>query len=508
MRMFRSFRTRIALLAVVLSSAVLAVFGVVAWQLAYRLGLDGVDEQLREECRRQNNEIRRPGHWERMERSLRGDAPEGADRLSVAVLLRARGRSEALNRTSNWPAEIRSETFSDPPEPPMPDPQPLNRPGPFGHLPAPGEPLPPGRERPGPGGFVPLQQGDLRGPPLPISIGRIATVATASGRWRICAGGSREHTVLVATNLRALEADLAQLRRVLMTAAVPGLLLIAAMGAFLASRALRPVAALTHTAERITARDLGQRIPTTRQAIEFQRLSEVFNAMLERLEKSFLQATRFSADAAHELKTPLTILQGRIEQSLGEAVDGSDHQRLCAELLEETQRLKGIVRKLLLLSLADAGQLKLQAESLDLSRMAADAADDARVLAPELRVETAIEDGVRVAGDEDLLGQVLQNLLGNAIKYNLPGGFLRVGLGRGAGRIRLDVANSGSLIAPEHRERIFERFFRSDPSHSRAVEGVGLGLSLAREIARAHGGDLVLERSDEAETCFVLTLPG
>lgn len=513
MSFLRSFRFRIAGLAVLLSSAVLAVCGVSAWSLTYRLGLDGVDQQLRDEIRRHSNESRRPNHWERIERSLQNAPDVLRDRVTPAVAARERGDHRVAFQSSNWPRGIAVTSLPDPPEPPPPRPQPeffrpgdpRSRPGPNpqGFGPPNNQPPPGGGQ---PGGFGP-PEGVSPGPPPPVSFGTFRTFPTASGNWRIGAGGSERFTFLVAMSLAPLDRNLAQLARAMFAAAIPGLLLIAAAGGFLASRALRPVARLTATAESITARDLRRRLPATREAGEFQRLTDVFNDMLDRLEKSFLQATRFSADAAHELKTPLAILQGQIEQSLREAADGTEQQRLCADLLEEVQRLKNIVRKLLLLSLADAGELRLNREPVDLTALVADAADDARILAPRLRIETKLSDDLRTAADPDLLGQVVQNLVGNAIKYNRDGGFVRLELGRTPAGPRLAVTNSGDPVPPEHQSRIFDRFYRVESSRTRAADGLGLGLSLAREIARAHGGELSLERSDASGTTFTLVLP-
>lgn len=506
--MFRSFRTRIALLAVALSSAVLAVFGVVAWQLAWKLGLDNVDDQIREEIRRTNNESRRPEFWNRLERAVSDRDAPGRPRGEIALLVRERGSGAIVRRTSNWPDSLEAGAHRDPPPPPpAPDPRgqpPRRGPGFRGGLP--GEFVPQGR--PGPADFRPgAPEGAPLGPPPPVSFGRFATVRAAGAGWRVGVGGSSDNTFLVAMSLHPLEETLRRLQLALLAAAAPGLLLIAAAGGFLAARALRPVAALTRTAEGITAHDLSRRIPVAPQAAEFQRLTDVFNDMLDRLEKSFQQATRFSADAAHELKTPLTILQGQLEESLRAAPDGSELQKLCAGLLEEVQRLKNIVRKLLLLSLADAGELRLQREPVDLDALVANAAEDARILASHVQVEVHGGAGAPVAADPGLIEQVLQNLVGNAIKYNRDGGFIRLELGRKPEVVCLAVTNSGDPIPARDQARLFERFYRGDPSRSKAVEGVGLGLSLAREIARAHGGDLVLETSDAAGTTFVLTLP-
>ena len=496
MNVFRSFRLRIALLAVMLSSAVLAVFGISAWQLARRLGTDNLDEHIREECRREANESRRPGHWERLEHQLHNDVEGIRDRSPFAVVARERGRDNLVFQMSNWPGEISPQAFGDPPAPP-PQTEDGRRPPPESRFRPPDELGPPDEN----------VRGGPPGSPPPVSFGKFETVGTKSGGWRVGVGGSQQTTFIVAIGLRQLENSLAQLERVLLAAAIPGLLLIAAAGWFVATRAMRPVAALTRTAESITARDLRQRIPATTQAAEFQRLTDVFNAMLDRLEKSFGQATRFSADAAHELKTPLTILQGHLDQALRDSPDGSEQQKLCANLLEEVQRLKNIIRKLLLLSLADAGELKLNREEVDMGALVENAAEDAQILSPELKIETSIAPAVKIAADPDLLAQAVQNLVSNALKYNRAGGFVRLALARDAKAARFTVTNSGEPIPAADQPRIFERFYRADPSRTRAVEGVGLGLSLAREIARAHGGELALERSDGEATSFVLSLP-
>jgi HAMP domain-containing protein len=404
MTLFRSFRFRIAGLAVLLSSFVLAVVGISAWKLTERLGLDGIDQQLREELRRHNNESRRPNHWERFERQFENAPDAPRDHVSFAIVARARGDRRVIFQSSNWPAEIDAKKIPDPPKPP---PEMQRPPEDFGRDDRP--PLqrgPPGELRPPfgqePGGFRPPDGGPL-GPPPPISFGEFMTQKTKTGGWRVAVAGSESTTFIVAVGNEPLERNLAQLSHAMIAAAIPGLLLIAAMGGFIAARALKPVVVLTRTAEQITAPGLNQRLPATRDAAEFQRLSDVFNAMLDRLEKSFQQATRFSADAAHELKTPLTILQGQLEESLRESADGSPQQKLCADLLEEVQRLKNITRKLLLLSMTDAGELKLNREPVDLSAVVENAAEDAKILAPNLRIETNIAPSVSAPADPDLI---------------------------------------------------------------------------------------------------------
>lgn len=264
---------------------------------------------------------------------------------------------------------------------------------------------------------------------------------------------------------------------------------------------------LTGLVRRVTAQGLDRRIPTTGEERDFAELIGVFNDMLERLERSFRQASRFSGDAAHELRTPLTILQGRIEQAMQLVPDGSTLQELLSGILDEVRRLSSITRKLLLLAQADAGRMSLQRERFDLATVLDDLIEDTRMLAPDLAVAAAVAPDLVVAADAALLRQVLHNLVGNAIKYNLPDGWLRIDARSAAGRVTVDVANASHGIAEPDRALIFERFHRADPARSRGIEGFGLGLSLAREIARAHGGELVLMDDAAGATCFRLTLP-
>ncbi len=275
----------------------------------------------------------------------------------------------------------------------------------------------------------------------------------------------------------------------------------------LAWYAVRPVDLLIDAAEGITAQDLERRIPQRGAGDEFGRLIDVFNDMLERLEVSFNHATRFSADAAHELKTPLTILQGQLDQALQEAPDGSPLQQNLGRLLEEVQRLKVIIRRLLLLSLADAGRIRVALTPMRLDELLGQVIEDVEILAPELRVIQELEEDAWVDADEALLQQAIQNLVNNAIKYNIDGGKIRFQLFRHEENLRFAIANTSEGIPEEDRRQVFRRFYRADPAHSRKVDGVGLGLSLAREIVRAHQGKLWLADAPEGWVMFVMELP-
>jgi heavy metal sensor kinase len=319
--------------------------------------------------------------------------------------------------------------------------------------------------------------------------------------------GNDAVTTVIGVNLAEYHREAARVRSAFLIAMPLGLLALAAGGWLLATRALKPITLITRTAAGITARGLDKRIPATSADPDLSQLVEVINGMLDRLEKSFHQAVRFSADAAHELQTPLTVLQGELEQAIQRAPMGSDDQQCFGDLLEEAQRLKTIVQKLLLLARADAGQLALSLEAVDLSALVEAAIEDVKAIAPHLRVDQRIAPNVCVTADRDLLAQVIRNMTSNAVKYNFKNGWVCFDV-RVTGDVALfTLSNTGVPIHQEDRERVFDRFYRVDKSRSRREGGAGLGLSLAREIARAHHGDLVLDLSCSELISFTLTMP-
>jgi len=200
-------------------------------------------------------------------------------------------------------------------------------------------------------------------------------------------------------------------------------------------------------------------------------------------------------------------LQGQLNQALHTVPDGSPEQHTYVDLLEEVQRLKTIVRKLLLLAQSDAGQLRLSLTEIRLDEELEALFEDLPLLAPELELQKDIAPNVRVRADPDLLRQVLQNLASNAIKYNREHGTLSCTLRTANGQAQLAVSNTVATDVAVDRERIFDRFYRGDTAHNRKIDGTGLGLSLAREISRAHGGDLTVEKARDGWVTFLFTLP-
>jgi two-component system, OmpR family, heavy metal sensor histidine kinase CusS len=182
-------------------------------------------------------------------------------------------------------------------------------------------------------------------------------------------------------------------------------------------------------------------------------------------------------------------------------------QQRLSNLLDEVRRLSGIIRKLLLLSLADAGQMSLYLVAVDMSQLLMEMVEDVELLAPHLSVKHDIPLELKVQGDRDLLMQVLQNLLSNAIKYNLVNGWIEIHAEQRQNTLHITITNASKDIPVSESDRLFDRFYRGDPARTRQVEGIGLGLSLAREIARAHRGDLTLNTTSDGQTAFTLTLP-
>lgn len=287
------------------------------------------------------------------------------------------------------------------------------------------------------------------------------------------------------------------------------LLVIAVGGSWLSRKALSPVEEIAAAAERITAQRSGQRLPSVRASDEIGHLTEVLNAMIERIQQSYEQARRFSADASHELKTPLTIIRGEIEAALRSGNLSGTQERAMLNLQEETGRLIHIVEGLLLLSQADAGKLKLNLVPVDLSEMLGELMEDVEILAApkSILLKAEIPPGVTVNAEPHFVRQILLNLFDNAIKYNEPDGRIEAQLKVESDWVVFSISNTGSEIAGEHRERIFDRFHRADASRERSRGGQGLGLSICREIARSHGGEIALVPCAPGWTCFQVKLP-
>jgi signal transduction histidine kinase len=292
-----------------------------------------------------------------------------------------------------------------------------------------------------------------------------------------------------------------------MLGAIPTVLLVVIIGGrWVASRALGPVEEIRQAAARITPRHLDERLPVPPAKDEIAGLINVLNDTFERLERSFQQSVRFSADASHHLKTPLAVLRAGIEEILVDPASSEKQQTRANALLDQVRHLTSVSENLLLLARADSGRLELKPVEFDFHEVLDGACDDLYTLAkPEnISVETTFQRPVPILADRFAVSLIVQNLIDNAIKYNRPGGTIRMTLRAANGEVELTIANTGEPIPKERVGNIFERFYRVG---SQKVGGQGLGLSIARELALAHDGNLVLVRSDAEWTEFSLRLP-
>jgi two-component system heavy metal sensor histidine kinase CusS len=507
----QSFRFRIALSSAVLASIALIGFSIVSWWLIY----DAKVKRLDAEIKNQLIQSTRPQstQWDVYNDSLPSVLGMNDGETTVGLLVTDRD-GNLLYRSSQWQDGIDANSlWRSLPQPP-PDPRRI----PF-ELEPPPPPHPPDRPYPPPphriDSFSPIERRPPRDRPpqfdrpnFPqVFKAKLATQRTIKAVWRVGAIHSPQTQIAIAVNLQAIDREMASIGNIFLFS-IPVVLLLVAGGAWVISRSiLYPIGRLTMAIRNVTVQGLDRRVPLGSTDIEFVELIFVFNQMLERLERSFKQASRFSGDAAHELKTPLAILQGQLERALHQVESGSEVQQTLSNLLDEVRRLSEITRKLLLLSLADAGRMGLHLVEVNMSALLSEIAEDMELLAPHLDVQMAIAPNLYIKGDRDLLVQVLQNLVGNAIKYNLPKGWLRLQANCQGKRVVVKIVNSSHDISLRERDRIFERFHRGDSTQIQKIEGSGLGLSLAREIARAHGGDIKLDAAILGQTGFILSLP-
>jgi heavy metal sensor kinase len=499
------------LLSVLVSGLALIGFGVGSWWLIRGVQIERLDSEVKAHAEREVGRRRTPFAWGRFEYNVLTNF--GLRQPTELLLLVQDAAGQTIYQSSHWPPSLGTERL------PWPNQQDVPTAGPWIQLLRP----PPGRQHgpagaaraqhepgvtfdsPPPGEDMPPPHGDPPSPgPRPAS--SLIFRDINGEQWRLGMASLQSSRVLIGVNIRTIDGDMTGVRNAFLVA-IPFALILVGLGAWvLSSRALRPLKKLTDATRKVTAQGLDKRISSVGKDQEFAELIEVYNGMLERLERSFMQANRFSADAAHELKTPLAILQGQLERAIHQAEDGTALQAELTSILDEVRRLSTISRKLLLLSQADAGRMNVFKESFNLTAALDDLLEDTQMLAPHLKVTSSIEPQLLIQADSSLMRQVLHNLISNAIKYNLESGWIHIAARRDAQSIEVSVSNASHGIPLADESKLFERFYRADTAHSRQVEGVGLGLSLSREIARAHGGELWLKSQHDQSVEFALSL--
>jgi signal transduction histidine kinase len=343
----------------------------------------------------------------------------------------------------------------------------------------------------------------------------LAPGSFAGGRAWVALAGERRYRgmdfygdgyhVRTVTSMSEMDEDVEDLL-LLYAVALPVSLAILWLGGFLlVKRALEPLERIATTAERITAENLSERLPVPETRDEIAKLIEVLNHMIERLERGFDYARRFTADASHQIKTPLTIMRGELEAMLQRGCGGCTDEAALLRVIEEVRQLSLMTDRLLFLSRVDAGQIGLNRERVSARDLLAGLLEDFAVLAEEqeIALEVEVPGEIEVVGDVPLLRELFANLLENALRYNRRQGWVGVRAEVVDGVAEIRVANTGKAIPSHMRGSLFHRFRRGGEQPG----GHGLGLNIAQEIARVHGGEVVLASSENDRTEFCARLP-
>ncbi len=288
--------------------------------------------------------------------------------------------------------------------------------------------------------------------------------------------------------------------------ALPLFILLAGLGGYwIARRAFRPLDQITATAAAINeASDLSARVEVPPGSNEFSRLARTFNQMFTHLEQSFEAEAQFTADASHELRTPVSVIKSACEYAERYGESPEEYRETLEMIHRQADKMSLLIGQLLSITRLDQGTDAVHWEQVDLSALVQTVCAEGGWSRDRLTLE--VEEGLTARADPALLTRLLQNLVENAFKYGKPEGHVWVTLGRGPGEIRLEVKDDGIGIPPEQQEKIWKRFYQVDPSRS-AGNGAGLGLAMVQKIAQAHGGSMTLESIPGLGSTFTLHLP-
>jgi two-component system OmpR family sensor kinase len=351
----------------------------------------------------------------------------------------------------------------------------------------------------------------------PIPTADLYTLSeNSTGPRRVAVQGvmadGKSYVIVVSNPFESITRELRVIRLVLYMSISVALLLSGFGGWFLARRSLAPLVEMMERARQISAENLAQRLPVANPKDELGRLATTFNELLVRLDESFAQQRRFVADASHELRTPLSVIRTATGVTLElKGRDEAEYREALKMVDEEARRLTHVVDDMFTLALVDSGHSSLNASNFHLNELISETVRAAEVLGAKKEVGVHVDPLAETPyrGDEGLLRQLLLNLLDNAIRHTLPHRVVRMKLKSNGWEHQIVVSDAGAGIPIEAQPFIFERFFRVDKARSRAepAGGAGLGLSIAKWIAEAHGGTLKLLRSDDTGSTFVASLP-
>ena len=297
-------------------------------------------------------------------------------------------------------------------------------------------------------------------------------------------------------------------RKIFVTTMAMLFILAAVVGWFMAKRALAGVETVTRTARRISERSLDERVPVKKQVDEIDQLALTFNQMLDRIQKLVTEIKEINDNIAHDLKSPITRIRGIAEVSLTSGSSLKEYENMAGNTIEECDRLLDMINTMLLISKTEAGVGRIEENEIDIAQVVRDAVELFLPLAEDgdltLVGDTTV--ALHVKGDNRLIQRMISNLLDNAVKYTPAGGKIVVSSREDDMRsIRVEVKDTGIGISADSLPHIFERFYRCDPS--RSEPGTGLGLSFARAVARAHGGDITVSSAPNKGSTFTVILP-
>lgn len=275
-----------------------------------------------------------------------------------------------------------------------------------------------------------------------------------------------------------------------------------------ASRAIRSIAVMTHSAQEISAQNISKRLDVSETDDELGQLAVVLNETFDRIQAAFERQLRFTADASHELRTPVAVILANTDLALSRPRSAEDYREALEACRRAAQRMRSLIESLLSLARFDSGHPTLALGRVDLTQVVQDAAGLVKPLADQKRIQIQLSAGpATVEGDRDRLSEVITNLLANAIRYNREDGTVRIAVNGDARQVRLTVTDQGIGIPAEHLPHIFERFYRVDKSRNRNDGGSGLGLAICRTIVEAHHGAISATSKTGEGTTFEVRLP-
>ncbi len=326
---------------------------------------------------------------------------------------------------------------------------------------------------------------------------------------RVTTNDGRACTAQASYTLDRMDASLVMFRRVCAIGLGLAAVLSLVSGRILAKRSLRPVQALTETADRIGAKNLSDRIPITGTGDELDHLASTLNNMLDRIEHHVRQVQQFTADASHELRSPLAALRGNAEVALSKPRQADELRQVLEESIEHYDRLSHIAEDLLLLARADAGHEFVSVDSIRLDEVVACIVDLYMPLAQDRGIDLVVEDhkAISIQADGARLRQLVGNLIDNAIKFTPAGGLIDISITKAKSIVKITIADTGVGIGPEHLPHVFDRFYRADQARSAKNRGSGLGLPICQAIAQAHGGHIEVNSTPGDGTIVTITMP-